>query len=73
MKTSLDLKEIAASGGNLIIDAKSYSSLSIKEIAKAGYQTGATLYVKNASHLTSLSCKEIAKANPGHVSFDFRE
>lgn len=71
MKTSLDLRSIASSGGNLVVDAEGYSMLDLKTVAAAGKETGANLIIYNADKLSGLDCRIIASANPGHVTFNF--
>ena len=69
--SSLDLQMIAKSGGNLVVEAKSYSALDLKLVAAAGKENGATLTIMGAGKFSSLDCQLIAKANPGHVTFNF--
>ena len=70
-KTSLNLKEIAFVGGNIIISAEDYTTSQIKEIVFSGKSKGCFLTIRNANKLTTLQCKEIAFINPNHVTFDF--
>lgn len=69
--SSLDLQMIAKSGGNLVVEAKSYSALDLQMVAAAGKENGATLTIMGAGKFSSLDCQLIAKANPGHVTFNF--
>lgn len=62
---------IAKSGGNLVVDAKSYSALDLRMVAAAGKNVGATLTIIGAEKFSSLDCQSIAKANPGRVTFNF--
>lgn len=70
MKTALDLKSIAQAGGNLVVDAISYTALDLKGVASA-LNKGTTLTIKNADKFTALDCKGIAAAAQGQVIFDF--
>lgn len=70
MKTSLDLKMIAAAGGSIIIDATPYTSLDLKLVASA-LKDDATLLIKNANKFSSLDCKTIVSGASGKVTFDF--
>ena len=70
MKTAFDLKCIAQVGGNLVVDALSYTALDLKGVASV-LNNGATLTIKNADKFTALDCKGIAAAAPGQVIFDF--
>lgn len=70
MKTALDLKGIAQVGGNLVVDALSYTALDLKGVASV-LNKGTTLTIKHADKFTALDCKGIAAAAPGQVIFDF--
>lgn len=67
----LQLKEIAFLGGNLIISAKDYSSVQIKELILAGRSKGIAVTIRNAGILTRMQCKEIAFLGASKVTFDF--
>lgn len=62
---------IARAGGNLMIEASSYTALDLQMVAAAGKQKGATLTIIGAGKFSSLDCQMIAQANPGHVTFNF--
>lgn len=70
MKTALDLKGIAQEGGNLVVDALSYTAFDLKGVASV-LNKGATLTIKNADKFTAFDCKGIAAASPCQVIFDF--
>ncbi|RQD99904.1 hypothetical protein [Prevotella intermedia] len=71
--TSLDLRNIASAGGNLVVNADKFTSLDLKNIASSGVGTKCKLTIKKAGKLTGLDCRNIASANPGNVTFDFSE
>lgn len=71
--TSLDLRNIASTGGNLVVNADKFTSLDLKNIASSGVVNKCKLTIKKAGKLTGLDCKNIASANPGNVTFDFSE
>lgn len=72
-KTIINLKEIAFMGGNVIINARDYSVLQMKEIIFAGKTRGSSVTIRNADRLSTIQCKELAFINPNHVTFDFSE
>lgn len=67
----LQLKEIAFMGGNLIISAKDYTPLQIKELVFTGKSKGISITIRDAEVLSKLQCKQIAFINPTKVTFDF--
>lgn len=69
--SSLDLQLIAKAGGNIVVDAKEFTSLDLQLVAKAGKQSDSTLTILGAGKFSSLECQLIAKANPGRVTFNF--
>lgn len=71
--TSLDLRNIASVGGNLVVNADKFTSLDLRNIASSGIGTKTKLTIKKAGKLTGLDCRNIASANPGNVTFDFSE
>ena len=71
--TSLDLRNIASAGGNLVVNADKFTSLDLRNIASSGVGTNCKLTIKKAGKLTGLYCRNIASANPGNVTFDFSE
>ena len=70
-KDTLSLKSIASSGGSVVVSAKDFDVLSLKEIAFSGKDKGCNLIINDANVLDTLSCKSIASSNPGHVIFNF--
>lgn len=71
--TSLDLRNIASAGGNLVVNADRFTTLDLKNIASSGVGTKCKLTIKKAGKLIRLDCRNIAYANPGNVTFDFSE
>ena len=67
----ISLKDIAASGGSIVVSAEDYDVLSLKGIAFSGKDKGCVLIINDANKLDTLSCKNIASSNPGHVIFNF--
>lgn len=70
-KTFSQLKEIAFTGGSIVLSAEDYTTSQIKEVVFAGKSKGCTVTIRNANKFTTTQCKEIAFVNPGHVTFDF--
>ena len=56
--TSLDLRNIASAGGNLVINADKFTALDLKNIASSGVGTKCKLTIKKAGKLTGLFYKE---------------
>lgn len=71
MKSSLELRSIASSGGNLIVDANNMSSLELRSLASTCKQSHTTLTINNASKLSALECRSIASLYPSNVTFNF--
>lgn len=69
--SSIQLKELAQMGGNIIISALDYSVLQMKELIYVGKTNGIHVTIRNACELTSLQRKELAFLNPTNVTFDF--
>jgi hypothetical protein len=70
---SLDLRNIAEAGGNIIISASEFTKLDLSNIASSGAHKKSKLTIKNAEKLSVLDCRNIASANPGNVTFDFSD
>ena len=68
--TAFDLKTIAGAGGNLVVNAGSYTAYDLKTVAEALHKD-ATLTIRGASKFTAYDCKTISAAAPGQVCFDF--
>ncbi len=72
--TTLDIKGICMSGGNVVVSANKYSVLDLKGIALTAKTSGVRVTIKHANMLTTLSCKAIALAGGTRtVTFDFTE
>jgi len=71
--TSLDLRNLAAAGGNIIISATGFTALDLSNAATNGRHAKLKLTIKNAKQLSALDCRNIAAANPGNITFDFTE
>lgn len=72
--TTLDIKGICISGGNVVVNANNFSPLDLKGIALTAKTHGVKVTIKNANKLTSLTCKGIALAGGKEtVTFDFTE
>ena len=50
--TSLDLRNIASAGGNLVVNADKFTALDLKNIASSGVGTKCKLTIKKAGKLT---------------------
>lgn len=70
MRSTLDLKRIAAVGGGLVLDASKYSTLDLKAIAASAKSD---IVLKNVSEMSTMDIKNIASAGNGHVIFDMTE
>lgn len=72
--TTLDIKGICMSGGNVIISASNFTTLDIKSIVLTAKAHGVKVHIKEASKLSPLACKGIAiSGGLGTVTFDFSE
>lgn len=72
--TTLDIKGICMSGGNIIVNASNISPLDLKNIALTAKSYGVKVLIKGASKLSPLTCKGIALSGGiGTVTFDFTE
>ncbi|WP_438765309.1 hypothetical protein [Kushneria sp. TE3] len=67
----LDLKGIAAAGGGMILDTRTYSTLDLKGIAAAASSNQAQIVLKNLQGRSVLDLKGIAASGRGCVVFDF--
>ena len=67
MRSTMDLKRVAAAGGGLILDCSKFSALDIKAIAGSAK---APLILKNVNELSAMDMKAIAAAGSGQVLFD---
>ena len=61
-KTSIELRSLLISGGNLIIDASSLSPLELRSLAIVAKANGSHITIRNASQYTTLECRSIAIA-----------
>ena len=67
MRSTMDLKRVAAAGGGLILDCTKLSALDIKTIAGSAK---APVILKNVKDLSAMDMKAIAAAGNGQVMFD---
>ena len=64
------LKEIIASGGNIVVDTSIPSTL-LKELAALAAKNRVRLVIRKAGDTPTTLLKEIARAGQGYVTFDF--
>lgn len=70
-KSSLELRSLLISGGNLVVDATSYSPLELRSLAIVAKANGSQITVRNASLLSTLECRSIAIAGgKGTITFE---
>ena len=70
---TLDLMQLAGFGVNLIVDAKTKSTLDLIQIVgSVGLKKG-HLKIRNAQYMPTLDLMQIAKVYPQHITFDFTE
>lgn len=70
-KTSLELRSLLISGGNLVVDATLYSPLELRALAIAAKANGSRISIRNASSLSTLECRNIAIAGgKGTITFE---
>lgn len=69
-RTVEDLIEIAYAGGGLILDANSYSTDDLINIAYASKNKNATLIIKNISQKSTSDLVNIGYAGEGSVLFE---
>jgi hypothetical protein len=67
----LDLRTIAAAGGNLEISVRGFSVLDLRTIASSGAARSCRLTLRDAGTLSTLDARAIAASNPGNVTFVF--
>lgn len=67
-KTALELSGVAASGGSIELDARSYTALELSGIA-SHLKQGAYLKLHHSSTKTPLEMQGIAAKKPGQVIF----
>lgn len=73
-KSSLELRNIVAAGGGVVVNAEDYSSLELRNISSATKTGGGKLIIRHALRLSSLECRSIAAAGDGgHVVFNFTD
>lgn len=70
-RSSLELRSLLISGGNLIVDASDFSPLELRSLALAAKSNGSKMTIRNASLLSTLECRSIAIAGgKGTITFD---
>lgn len=70
-KSSLELRSLLISGGNLIVDATSFSPLELRALAIVAKANGSKITIRNASSLSTLVCRGIAIAGgKGTITFE---
>ena len=67
MRSTMDLKRLAATGCGMVLDGSKLSSLDLKAIA--GSAKG-TIIIKHVGELSTMDMKAIAAAGNGHIVFD---
>ncbi len=67
MRSTMDIKRIAAAGGGLVLDCTKYSALDLKNIAASAK---APIILKNVKEVSTMDMKAIAAAGNGNVIFD---
>ncbi len=67
MRSTMDLKRIAASGGGMILDCTKFSASELKAIAGAAK---APITLKHVSELSTMDLKAIAAVGNGYITFD---
>jgi hypothetical protein len=70
MRSTMDLKRLAAAGGGLVLDCTKLSTLDLKAIASCAK---APIILKNIKDVSMMDLKAIATAGNGHVIFDLCE
>ena len=69
-KTTDQIKQIAALGGNISVDAGSKTTDQLKQIVSVAVKSGATVIIRNADSKTTDQLKQIAALAPGTVTFE---
>ena len=67
MRSTMDLKRIAAAGGGLVLDCSKFSTIDIKAIAGCAK---APITLKNVKDISMMDMKAIAAAGNGYIIFD---
>lgn len=73
MKSTLELIQIAGTGVNLVIDAKSKSTLDIIQIVGSIGLKESHITIKNANSKSTLDLFQIASIYSRNITFDFME
>ncbi|HHW7579574.1 TPA: hypothetical protein ACU21O_001042 [Mannheimia haemolytica] len=66
----LDLKALASSKANIVINGDSYTTLDLKGLAGHCYSNGVTLTIKEHGNRSILDLKSIASMGKGNVVID---
>jgi hypothetical protein len=64
------LKQVAAAGGGLTLDASAFTFNQLEEIVAAADAGGAQVSLRGVGGLTAAHLAELAALAPGRVSFD---
>ena len=67
MRSTMDLKRIAAAGAGLILDGSKFSALDLKAIVSSAKSP---VTIKHVKELSAMDMKSIASAGNGNVIFD---
>lgn len=70
MRSTVDLKRVAAAGAGFVLDAGKFSPLDLKAIVSSAK---GTVTIKNVKDLSTMDMKAIAAAGAGRVIFDLCE
>nr|WP_315141187.1 hypothetical protein [uncultured Flavobacterium sp.] len=69
-KTTEQIKQIVALGGNVNIDGSSKTTEQLKQIALVALKSGTTLTIRNAGGKTTEQLKQIAVLLPNKITFE---
>lgn len=70
--TTLEIRSILSTGGNVIVDASKFTALELRTMASTAQSKGVKITIHNADSKTALECRGIAAAGGiGTVNFDF--
>ncbi|WP_445143325.1 hypothetical protein [Dyella sp. Tek66A03] len=64
------LKQVLASGGNLMLDGTSMTLSQIKDLASQAKPSGAKITIKRVGDYTPVQLEQVAALAPGLITFD---
>lgn len=70
IKPLSQLKDVLAAGGNMVIDASTWTMSDLTQLAAEAKNANVELTIKSSGGLTSEQLKQLATAAPGLITFE---